>query len=170
MYLVAATPANRARDSSGSATCPVAPAPIFGHRTALGLPRAPWLQLLPPEPAVAPGPPRALWPRLMSPGIGHRWDHHMPRGRSYGLWAIKVNKYLTAAQPSWSPSGRAHESSKALCNKDGACKTCGQVGCRPTPAQHRHAARSQWFATVQIGSTTLGSQLRQTCSYSATAT
>jgi hypothetical protein len=45
---------------------------------------------------------------------------------------------------------------------------CGQAGCRSGPAQRRAAARSPWLATVWSGSTTLGRQLSQTGSYSAT--
>jgi hypothetical protein len=41
--LVAPAPTTRAHISSRTPTCPVAPAPIFGHRTALGPPRASWL-------------------------------------------------------------------------------------------------------------------------------
>jgi hypothetical protein len=45
MYLVAAAPATRTNNSSGTATCPVAPAPISWHGTALGPPCAPWWEL-----------------------------------------------------------------------------------------------------------------------------
>jgi hypothetical protein len=139
---MAAAPTTSAHGSSETATCPVAPAPVSGHRIALRLPRALWLQLPPPGLATALGPTCALWPRLMSPCMGQLWDRHVPHGGSYELQAIKVNKYLLATRPSWSPSGRARISSKALCDKVGACKTCGQEGCRPATAQHRCAARS----------------------------
>jgi hypothetical protein len=91
----------------------------------------------------------------------------VPHGQE--LRAIKVNKYLLVAQPSWSPSGRARISSKALRDKDGTYKTCEQAGCRSAPGQRRHAERSQWLATVGSGSTTLNRRLHQTGSYSVTA-
>jgi hypothetical protein len=116
------------------------------------------------------------------------WDRHIPRGpgsrllaqdssgtttcrvgRICRLWAIKVKKYLMTSRPSWSPSWHARLSSKALRDKDDACKMCGQACCRSAPAQRRPAARSQWLTTVRSGSTTLGRQLRQTGRYSATA-
>jgi hypothetical protein len=103
-------------DSSGISTCPMAPAPIFRHRTAPGLPRAPW-------------------PRLPSPSTGQLCGCHVPRGRSCRLRAIKVNIYLMVAQPSWSLSRWARVSSKALRDKDGARKMCKQAGCKPTLAQ-----------------------------------
>jgi hypothetical protein len=143
MCLVALAPATRARGSSGTAMCLAALAPVSGHRTVPGPPRASWLQLPPPGPTTAQGPPRAPWLWLSSPGTGQLWDCHVPRAPWRELRAIKVNKYLLAARPSWSPSGRACVSSKALRDKDDACKTCGQAGCRPAPAQHRSAARSQ---------------------------
>jgi hypothetical protein len=65
MSPVTPAPATRARGSSGTATYPVAKAPVSWHRTALGPPRAPWRE----------------------------------------MWAIKVNKYLLEARPSWSLSG-----------------------------------------------------------------
>jgi hypothetical protein len=132
--LVAPAPATRARGSSGTATYPVAPVPVSGHRTALGLPCTPWLQLQPPGTAAALGPPRAPWLRLPSAGTGQLRDRHEPHGESCGLRAIKINKYLLAARPSWSPLGRACVSFKALHDKDGACKMCGQSSYRPVPA------------------------------------
>jgi hypothetical protein len=113
--------------------------------------------------------PRQLRDRHMPRGPGSRLLAHdssgttmCPVGRSCGLHAIKVNKYLLAARLSWSPSGCARVSSKALRDKDGAYKTCRQVGCRSVPAQCRPAAHSQWVATVRSGSTTLvGMSVRQ---------
>jgi hypothetical protein len=131
---------------------------VSWHRTTLGPLRTSWLQLPPPGPAVAPGPPRAPGPRLSSPGAEQLRDRHVPCGQ--WLRVIKVNKYLLTAQPSWSLSGRACVSSKALYDMDDAYKTCGQAGCRSGPAQRRPVARSRWFATVRSGSTTLGRQLR----------
>jgi hypothetical protein len=115
--LVAPAPSTRARGSSGIATCPVAPTPGIGqlrdHRVSCGsssrhqdsrqlqnrhMPRGPGSHLLAQD----------------SSGTAM-----CPVGRSYGMWAIKVNKYLLTAQPSWSPSESARVSFKALCDKDG---------------------------------------------------
>jgi hypothetical protein len=45
----------RAQGSSGAATCPMVPAPASGLRAAPGPPRAPWLQLPSPGPTSAYG-------------------------------------------------------------------------------------------------------------------
>jgi hypothetical protein len=123
--------------------------PPLGHAIAPGPPRAPWPQL--PSPGTG-----QLWDRHVShgssschPGPRQLRDRHVPCGpgssshlleqdiskaatfpvgRSCGLRAIKVNKYHLAARPSWSPSGHAHVSSKALCDKDSAVpyKACSR--------------------------------------------
>jgi hypothetical protein len=101
-------------------------------------------------------------PVALAPVSWHRTAPGLPCASWRELRAIKINKYLMTARSSWSPSGRTRISSKALRDKDGACKTCGQVGCRPASAQHRPTARSQWFATVRSDLTTLaGNSVRQ---------
>jgi hypothetical protein len=48
-----------AQGSSGVGTCPMASAPASWLKVAPELPRASWLQLLPPGTRAAPGPPHA---------------------------------------------------------------------------------------------------------------
>jgi hypothetical protein len=86
--LVTPAPATRACGSSRSVTCPVASTPVFGHRTAPGLPCAPWLQFPPPGPEAAPGLSRALCSRLLSPSTGQLRDRHVPRGESCELQVV----------------------------------------------------------------------------------
>jgi hypothetical protein len=62
-----------------------------------------------------------------------------------------------------------HQGVHAYLPRHYVTRTKDKAGCRTGPAQRRPAARSQWLAIIQSGSTTLGRQLSQTGSYSATA-